>query len=175
LTKEFISPGQLVGDSFRLARRVYDSGFRPGVLLALWRGGSPVGIVVHEFFLFHGIDAYHTTIKVDSYDGVGRRREPQLERFDHVVGRITPGTRVLVVDDIYDSGKTMRAVCGELGVHTPHIKTATVYCKSGHAAGGTGPDYFVRATDHWLVFPHELVGLTPEEIRQKSDYLGGAV
>ena len=34
------------------------------------------------------------------------------------------------------------------------------------------PDYFVNETDEWLVFPHELSGLTPEEIREgKSDLI----
>lgn len=175
LKKVFITPDQLVRDSFRLARSVYDSGFRPDVLLALWRGGSPVGIVVHEFLLYLGVPTYHTAIKVDTYDGIGRRRKPRLERCGHVLKRLGPDTRVLVVDDIYDSGDTLTAVRARLGARTPHVRTATVYCKNGRNACEGGPDYYVRATRNWLVFPHELVGLTPREIRRKAPYLGRAL
>jgi hypoxanthine phosphoribosyltransferase len=56
--KEFIRADDLVRESFDLAKRIYDSGFIPDVLLVLWRGGTPVGIVIHEFLLYKGIETY---------------------------------------------------------------------------------------------------------------------
>jgi hypothetical protein len=39
-----------------------------------------------------------------------------------------------------------------------------VYYKSSRNRSSLVPDYYVLDTDRWLVFPHELVGLTKEEI-----------
>ena len=41
---------------------------------------------------------------------------------------------------------------------------ATVYFKPGNNRTDRRPDYYIHETDKWLVFPHELKGLTPEEI-----------
>ena len=71
--KEFISPTDLIRDSFALAKQIYDSGYRPDVLLVLWRGGTPVGVVVHEYLLFKNIRTYHTAVKATSYSGIDRR------------------------------------------------------------------------------------------------------
>jgi len=61
--KEYIGADELVRDSFELAARIYASGYRPDVILVLWRGGTPVGIVVHEFLLYKGVETYHTAVK----------------------------------------------------------------------------------------------------------------
>ena len=44
------------------------------------------------------------------------------------------------------------------------VRIATVYYKPARNRSALVPDYYVRALDDWLVFPHELVGLTREEI-----------
>ena len=56
--KIWLTADDLLGDSFRLARAVLESGFRPTHLVGIWRGGAPIGIAVQEFFgaetgLFH--------------------------------------------------------------------------------------------------------------------------
>jgi len=61
--KEFIRADALFRDAFTLARRVYDSGFNPEALVVLWRGGTPVGMVIHEFLLYKGIRTYHIRTK----------------------------------------------------------------------------------------------------------------
>jgi hypoxanthine phosphoribosyltransferase len=169
--KEYVSANELVRDSFLLARRVYDSGFRPDVILVLWRGGTPVGIVVHEFLLYLGIETYHTVVKAESYTGIGQRREPRVENLDRVLDRLSEASRVLVVDDIFDSGRTLEHVCGALRERTTHIRIATLYLHRGHNETTRQPDYFQRETDRWIVFPHELGGLTPDEIRRKDPFL----
>ncbi len=87
---------------------------------------------------------------------------------DYVLDRIGPGTKVLVVDDIFDSGATIRAVRERLGRTRAEIRVATLYFKPRRNTAGSGPDFFLREVDSWLVFPHELMGLTPEEIRRKD-------
>ncbi len=166
--KVFVKADDLVRDSFDLARSIYDSGFIPDVLLVLWRGGTPVGVVIHEFLLYKGIDTYHTVIKSESYTGVDQRREPQLECVAHVLEHVTASSKVLVVDDIFDSGSTMQKVVGELLPRVAEIKIATLYYKRDANVTDLTPDFFHRETDRWIVFPHELMGLTSDEIRAKD-------
>lgn len=169
--KTFIRADDQVRDSFALARRIYDSGYVPDVLIVLWRGGTPVGIVIHEFLQYKGIATYHTAIKATSYSGIGERGEPRLEHFDRLLDHITPESKVLVVDDIFDSGCTMRKVVQELGPQVDQIRIATLYFKEGANVTDLEPDYYLHKTDRWVVFPHELDGLTPAEIKAKDSFV----
>ena len=74
--KKFLSAQTLLLDSLRLARKMWDSGYRPDFIVALWRGGTSPGIAIHEFFRFRGKDPYHTAVKTLSYAGLLRRRRP---------------------------------------------------------------------------------------------------
>jgi hypoxanthine phosphoribosyltransferase len=173
--KHFVRPGDLVRDAFRLARKIFDSGYRPSVILVLWRGGTPVGVVVHEFLLYKGIDTYHTAVKAESYTGIGKRRTPRIEHFERVLDRIEPDSNVLIVDDIFDTGRTVRRVREMLRRKTRHVKIATLYYKPDSNTTDLVPDFFLRKTDRWIVFPHELLGLTPQEIRRKDPALAALV
>jgi uncharacterized protein len=168
ICKEFVRADQLVRDSFVLARRIFDSGFRPDSLLVLWRGGTPVGIVIHEFLQFLGIQTYHLAVKAESYTAIGEQAEPRIENLDAFLRNIAPDSRVLVVDDIFDSGRTLSSVLTRLTPVTRNVRIATLYYKPGSAQVPLKPDYYLRTTDRWVVFPHELMGLTAEEIRQKD-------
>jgi uncharacterized protein len=173
--KEFIRADELVRDSFELARRIYDSGFRPQSLLVLWRGGTPVGIVIHEFLDFMGIPTYHLAVKSESYVGIHRQVEPRLELMEGFLERIAADSPVLVVDDIFDSGRTLFKVTELLHTKTRHVRIATLFYKPGAAQVPLAPDYYLRTTDRWIVFPHELVGLSDEEIRAKDPFVHGLV
>ncbi len=166
--KDFIRADDLVRDAFALARAVYDSGFLPEVLLVLWRGGTPVGIVIHEFMLYKGVQTYHTVVKAESYVGIGTRVEPRIEGMAALLPRIARDARVLVVDDIFDSGCTMKRVIELLAPRTTNVRIATLYVKTGANVTDLTPDYFHRETDRWIVFPHELEGLTDDEIKAKD-------
>ena len=171
MAKEFISPLDLVRESFALGRKVYDSGYRPDLLLAVWRGGTPVGIAVHEFLLYKGVEIAHTVVKVESYRGMDIRDEPQVDRIEAVLDKIEPHTEVLVVDDIFDSGSTLAKLHGLLTRKADEIRTATLYYKPGRNTTDMEPDFFMKETEDWIVFPHELAGLSMDEIREKDDYV----
>jgi uncharacterized protein len=172
-TKEFIRADDLVRDSFTLAKQIYDSAYCPEVLVVLWRGGTPVGIVVHEFLLYKGIETEHMVVKARSYDGIGKRTEPQVDGADAMLHAVKENSRVLIVDDIFDTGFTLKRVRDLLGEKTRHVKTATLYCKTAHGRTQTMPDFYVRRTANWIVFPHELMDLSLDEIRMKDDYVHG--
>ncbi len=166
--KVYLDSNGLTRDSFTLARQIYDSGFVPDIIIALWRGGTPVGIAVHEFLHYKGVNCYHTVVKTSSYTGIAEHEEPVVENLDYVMMRLNSQSKVLVVDDIFDSGHTAKAMKRIITRVTPNLKIATLYFKPLRNTTDFAPDYYVKETDSWLVFPHELVGLSPAEILEKD-------
>ena len=168
--KVFISADSLLRDSMELARRIVRSGFRPTFLVALWRGGAPIGITVQEVLEYHSIHADHIAIRTSSYTGIDQQQKVvRVHAIDYLVSQLTAEDELLLVDDVFDSGRSLGAVVEELRRrcrrNTPeHIRIATVYYKPARNRSTVVPDYYVRATDDWLIFPHEINGLTREEI-----------
>ncbi|MBN2373253.1 hypoxanthine phosphoribosyltransferase [bacterium] len=176
--KIFIDANTLLTDSFMLARKVYESGYRPDFLLGVWRGGTPPGIAIHEFLVFKKASPkYHTAIKAESYSGIGQRCDNVIiENLDKVASMLNEGDRILIVDDIFDTGKSMEAIkhCLYKAVkfHT-QIKVATVYYKPDNNLTDFMPDYYLKTVKGWVVFPHELNGLSMEELRKKGQGICG--
>jgi len=171
MPKKFISANSLYLDSLKLAKKIKDSGFQPNILIALWRGGTPVGIVVHEFFRYSGKDIkFHKAIRTESYRKVDSRGEVLIESFPDLIEQLTDESNLLIVDDIFDTGKTISGLLDMLNnlEKKPKVKIATVYYKSKKNQTKISPDFYVKKTNSWIVFPHELDGLTQEEIKKKS-------
>jgi hypothetical protein len=178
--KLFVSARQLNADSVRLGRLVWDSGFRPDFLIGIWRGGTPPGIIMHEFLRMRGIEPYHTTIKTQSYRGMRRGDGGvEIKGLEHVIDVIEAHHQLLLVDDVFDTGHTMAAIVNEIQARSrrncPDCRIATVYYKPARNETQIKPDYSVLETDDWIVFPHELEGLSETEIRAKGDAISAAV
>ena len=177
--KHYLSADEYLRDVWRLAAAVRDSGWRPDILIALWRGGAPVGVAVHEFFKASGIDVRHLPLKCGSYAGIGTGSNAGDVVFTHgeiVFGMLRKGDRVLVVDDVFDTGKTAAAVKARVEATGAEMRMACVYWKPGQNTTSLRPDYFVRdAGLDWIVFPHEIEGLTREEIAVKDPVLAGLI
>lgn len=171
MKKVFISADGVVKDSFRLAKKIFDTGYRPDAMVVLWRGGTPVGIVLHEYFLFRGVDVFHTVIKAASYKGIGRRTQVVIEHLDSLTASLSQTASVLVIDDIFDSGCTLKKMKTALADHCAEIKTATLYYKNGFNQTDIEPDFYEKTTDDWVVFPHEVTGLSADEIAAKDPSL----
>ncbi|HXN09897.1 MAG TPA: phosphoribosyltransferase family protein [Steroidobacteraceae bacterium] len=168
--KTYVSAESLLRDSMELAMRVVRSGFRPTYLVAMWRGGAPIGIAVQEMLEYHAIIADHIAIRTSSYTGIDNQaRTVRVHAVDYLVSQLTAEDALLLVDDVFDSGRSLEAVLAELSRRCrrnlpERIRIATVYYKPARNRSALVPDYYVRALDEWLVFPHELVGLSREEI-----------
>ena len=54
--KVFIDADELLLDSYRLAAQVIQADFEPSFMIAIWRGGAPIGIAVQEFLQYRGIE-----------------------------------------------------------------------------------------------------------------------
>ena len=76
---------------------------------------------------------------------------------------------LLIVDDVHDTGVSIDKIISDLSTackkNTPEIRVATPYYKPSKNKTSRVPDYYLHETDKWLVFPHELDGLTLDEIK----------
>ena len=170
MEKTVLSAQDLLEDSFELGINILESGFKPTMIIAIWRGGTPVGMAVQEIFAYCGIAADHIAIRTSSYVGVDQRGAVAVHGLNYIIKKICHDDRVLIVDDVFDTGNTIKAVVDELGArargNTPEdIRIAVPWFKPSRNETDLLPDYFVHETAEWLVFPHELDALTPEELR----------
>jgi len=172
--KRYISAQELLDDSFRLGLKVLESGFLPDFIVGIWRGGTPVGIAVQELFELRGINSDHIAIRTSSYEGIEQRGKTiRVHGLNYIVKKADADDHLLIVDDVFDTGLSIMAVIDTLNRlarrNAPHdIRVATVYFKPGNNRTDRRPDYYVHETDKWLVFPHELKGLTDEEIARNK-------
>ena len=184
MDKHFISAESLLRDSFVLARQIFDSGFRPDFIVGVWRGGAPVGIAVQEFLEFQGIPSDHIAIRTSSYTGINQQdKQVRVHGLQYVIDHADSEHRLLIVDDVFDSGRSIRAILEELSIKCRRnlpdtIRIACPWYKPTKNVTSLTPDYYVHETDQWLVFPHELNGLTPKEIQagkpEMADLIGPA-
>lgn len=172
--KYYITADRLLEDSFRLANAIFDSGFRPSHIVGIWRGGAPIGIAVQELLEYRGVQSDHIAIRTSSYSGIDQQ-EPEVRVFSlgYLVNTLNPDDSMLVIDDVFDTGRSIRAFLHELSLRCRHnmpqtIKIATAYYKPSRNQTDLKPDFFVHETEDWLVFPHEIRGLTEAEIRQNK-------
>ena len=170
MEKHFISADELLTDSFRLADQIYRSGFRPHFIVGVWRGGAPVGIAVQEYLDYMGVETDHIAIRTSSYYGIDQQeKEVRVHGLNYIIDHVNAEDQLLLVDDVFDSGRSVVAILNELTQKTranlpKTIKIATPYYKPSRNTTDISPDFYIHKTDQWLVFPHELSGLTPEEI-----------
>jgi hypothetical protein len=174
--KYYISAQQLLEDSFRLAWQVFESGYRPNYIVGVWRGGAPVGIAVQELLDVLGVNADHIAIRTSSYTGIGQRdRHVKVHGLSYIIRQLESEDSLLIVDDVHDTGLSIDQVIHDLHrackKNTPEIRIATPYYKPGNNKTDRVPDYYIHETADWLVFPHELHGLTVEEIRANKPEL----
>lgn len=174
MDKHYISAEALLADSIRLARAIHDSGFAPTHIVGIWRGGAPVGIAVQEYLAWRGLETDHIAIRTSAYSGIDQqRRDVHVFGEGYLVDTLKADDRLLIVDDVFDSGRSIEAVFNVLrakcGRNFPvAARVATVWYKPSRNRTGMTPDYFVHESEDWLVFPHEICGLSEAEIAAKG-------
>jgi hypoxanthine phosphoribosyltransferase len=180
IEKRFIRAEALLQDSFELALRIYESGFRPSFILGVWRGGAPIGIAVQEILETLYCPTNHFAIRTASYgartasfDSGEALPEVQVMGLQHVAAEVSAQDRLLIIDDIYDSGRSVAAILNALrercGGNTPaEIKVATIYYKPKRNLTARTPDFYIHKTDEWTVFPHEIRGCSEEDLRARG-------
>lgn len=170
MEKTYVSAESLLRDSLALGVQIVRSGFRPSFLVGVWRGGAPIGISVQEVLEFNGIECDHIAIRTSSYTDIDQQAKTvRVHAIDYLVSQLSFEDQLLLIDDVFDSGRSLEAVVAELRRRCrrnmpDQVRIATVYYKPARNRSSIKPDYFIRETDQWLVFPHEVQGLTREEI-----------
>jgi len=169
MDKTVLSAQDLLEDSFRLGVKVLESGFEPTLIVAIWRGGTPVGMALQEVLEYCGVESDHIAIRTSSYLGVDERGEVAVHGLNYIIKKIRHDDRVLIVDDVFDTGNTIKAVVNEIrrrarGNTPKEIRVAVPWFKPSRNETDMVPDFYLRETAEWLVFPHELDALTPAEM-----------
>lgn len=171
--KIFLSSEQLHNDSIRLAAEILKSGFKPSVIIALWRGGTPIGIAIQEYIEhFGGIKTDHIAIRTSSYSGINQQsRVVKIHDLDYLIKTINNDDLLLIVDDVFDTGYTIKALIKRLKEqcrsNTPtDIRVAVPWYKPSKNQTDIIPNYYLHETEKWLKFPYSLEGLSEQEIRE---------
>jgi hypoxanthine phosphoribosyltransferase len=180
--KTFVEEQALLEDAYRLAVRIYESGFRPDFIVGVWRGGSTVGIYVQECLQYLGVKTDHIAIRT-SYRGmqsylsqIDRPEEIRVHGLQYLYETMNQKDALLIVDDVFSSGQNIEAVIKRLQAKTkrnmPHeVRIAVPFYKPAKNRTGRVPDYYLHETDDWLVLPYEITGLSEAEIAAHKPWL----
>ncbi|MDX2441583.1 MAG: phosphoribosyltransferase family protein [Desulfobacterales bacterium] len=176
MQKIYITAQDLLESSFKLAHEIYEDGFRPQFIVGIWRGGTPIGIAVQEYFEYKGVSTDHISVRTSSYYGINQQsKKIRVHGLHYLIENANSGDGLLIVDDVFDSGRSVDALIKEIKkqsrLNTPSdIRVACTWYKPSMGTVDIKPDYYTHKSDEWLVFPHELNGLTKEEIAEgKTD------
>ena len=172
MDKVFITAQQLLEDSFRLAHLIYEDGFHPQFIIGIWRGGTPVGIAVQEYFEFRRLETDHISVRTSSYYGINKQaKKIRVHGLHYLIENANADDRLLIVDDVFDSGRSVdaliKAIRKQSRLNTPaEIRVACPWYKPSKNSVKFEPDYYLHESAEWLVFPHELEGLESSEIAE---------
>lgn len=135
------------GGASRLpAADIAAGGFRPDLVLAMARGGIPVGDA-----LACALDVENcAAINVEFYTGVGERMDVPVVLAPRPPLIDLAGLRVLLADDVADSGETVALDAELVRPHVAESPSAVPYRKP---RSGVGPGYHWDRTDRWISFP----------------------
>lgn len=166
----YIDPDQFLIDSFRLGRKVYESGFRPKHAISIWRGGTPVGLGVDAFFRSRGLYLNHTTIATGSYSGIHQQEgHVSVKNLQHLIQVVCPEDGLLIIDDVYETGNSIKRIVELLRqmarANCPEdIRVATVHRKPERNKYNELALYTLENIDGdvWIDYPHELADLVNE-------------
>lgn len=183
MEKQFLDEQAVILDSFRLGTEIFESGFRPTFIVGLWRGGSTIGIYVQECLQTLGIETDHISVRT-SYQGQPHYQqtlsqpdpEIRVHGTQYLLENLNADDRLLIVDDVVSTGRNVTAVIARLKRHLKRnmpqeVKVASLFSRPSHDKTGLSPDYCLHTTSNWLVFPYELHGLTPDEIKTHKPYV----
>lgn len=127
------------------AQKIHNSGYKPDIIVGVARGG-----IIPARILTDLLEAPQLAmIQVEFYVDIA---QPTLQpTIKQALSTIITGKKTLVVDDIVDTGKSLKLAKTHLQEQgASEIMTATLYAKP-HST--TTPDFFERQTSRWVVFP----------------------
>lgn len=185
MEKEFIPYDKVRDNALKLAAEIYRSGFIPDVIYVSLRGEAYMGNVISEFFkrIKKGDrPVFYAAVVAHSYTDIRKNSQVRIDGWTYSPDHLRTGDKVLFVDDIFDTGKTVNHLVDVLlqrGLPRQDVKVAVHDYKVflGRDELPIQPDFFCRklviehpTQDKWIHYmSHELVGLT--EAEQKKYYI----
>lgn len=183
MRKDFLPYDTVRNNSLKLAHKICKDGFVPDVIYVSLRGGAYVANVISEYFKIARKDArpvLYSAVVARSYSDIRQRNRVMVDGWTYSPEHLRPGDKILLVDDIFDSGKTVNHLVElllEKGVPRSDIKVAVhdyKYFTYYEEQLPIQPDYWCRKfeitkpeDDLWIHYmSHELIGLTKEELEE---------
>jgi len=183
MKKEFLPCDVVRDNGLKLAHKIYAGGFMPDVIYVSLRGGAYLGNIISEYFKVvnrRERPVYYAAMVARSYTGVRTPGQVHVEGWTYPTEHLRRGDKVLLVDDIFDTGNTLNYIANiilEKGILRPDLKVAVhdykyFYDKPNQLP--IQPDFWSRKhelsiqdEDFWIHYmSHELVGLTALEIEE---------
>jgi len=134
-----------------LAEKIKWGGFKPDIIVGIARGGWFPARIMSDLLDNPNLANIRVEFYVDVYKTV---KEPVITQ---QVSTSVKNKRVLIVDDITDSGKSLKIVRDKLGRDATEVRTVTLYQKPWSSFK---PDFYARETDAWVIFPWEYHEMT---------------
>jgi len=181
--KEFLPYETVRNNGLKLAHKIYmEDGFVPDVIYASLRGGAYMANIISEYYkvaLKNHKPVLYAAVVARSYTDVKQQSAVRIDGWTYSPDYLRQGDKILLVDDIYDSGRTLNYLVGVLlenGVPRENIKVVVHDYKvySWKEKLPIQPDYWCRRFDinkpeenQWINYnSHELVGLTEDELEE---------
>lgn len=182
--KEFIEYDTVRNDTLILADKIYQQdGFVPDVIYASLRGGAYMANIISEYYkiaLKNHKPVLYAAVVAHSYSDVRLHDAVRIDGWTYSPDYLRAGDKILLVDDIFDSGRTLNYLVGillEKGIAREDVKVVVHDYKqyTYKEQGPIKPDYFCRKftvnspeENNWINYcSHEMVGLTQEELEEK--------
>jgi hypoxanthine phosphoribosyltransferase len=134
--------------SEKVAKKVKDSGFKVDVIVAISRGGFDPARIISDQLGVRNL----ASLQIVYYDGLNERR--MIPEIQYPLNADVRGLRTLVVDDVADSGNSLKVVKEYVrGQGATDVKIATLHLKPW---SDFHPDYYADTVDAWIIYPWEL-------------------
>ena len=181
--KEFLQYELVRNNALKIAHKIYQQdGFVPDIIYASLRGGAYMANIISEYYKVALRDhkpVLYAAVVARSYSDVKQHDAVRIDGWTYSPDYLRPGDKIMLVDDIYDSGRTLNYLVGvllEKGVPRENIKVVVHDYKvyTFREQPPIRPDYWCRKFDidspdknNWINYcSHEMVGLTKEELEE---------
>jgi hypothetical protein len=139
---------QIYNMLLNLADKIQKNGFKPNIIVGVSRGGWPPARVLSDLMGNPNL----ANVRAEFYLGVAETKEEPV--LTQPVSVEVAGEKVLIVDEIADTGKSLKLVKEHIIEQgAAEVKIATVYYKPWSIVK---PDYYEKETSCWVVFPWEI-------------------
>ncbi len=186
MIKEFLEYDTVRNNALKLANKIYKDGFIPDVIYCSLRGGAYMANIISEYFkILAKVNKFHPVLYAGvvarSYSDVAQHTKVFIDGWTYPPENLRPGDKILLVDDIFDSGRTINCLVETLmnsrGMPREDIKVVVhdyKYFTYYNEQLPIQPDYYCRKFEinspeenRWIHYmSHELVGLSKKELEE---------